>query len=64
MQSEPQLRELMTVQDVAARLNLSDSTVYAMMRKGEIPAVKIGSQWRVDPARLDSWIDNADQGSK
>ena len=54
----------MTVQDVAARLNLSDSTVYAMMRKGEIPAVKIGSQWRVDPARLDSWIDNADQGSK
>lgn len=48
---------LMTVQDVAERLKLSESTVYALMRDGRIPAVKIGSQWRVEPVRLQQWLD-------
>ena len=47
---------LMTVEDVANRLRLSYSTVYSMLRAGEIPAVKLGAQWRVDPIRLDAWL--------
>ena len=52
---------LMTVQDVAERLKLSESTVYALMRDGRIPAVKIGSQWRVEPNRLQQWLDSKNQ---
>ena len=52
---------LMTVQDVATRLKLSESTVYALMRDGKIPAVKIGSQWRVEPYRLQQWLDAKNQ---
>lgn len=47
---------MMTVEDVATRLRLSYSTVYSMLRTGEIPAVKLGAQWRVDPIRLDAWL--------
>ena len=52
---------LMTVQDVATKLNLSESTVYALMRDGRIPALKIGSQWRVEPNRLQQWLDSKNQ---
>jgi excisionase family DNA binding protein len=44
--------------DVAAELNVSDSQVYHMVRRGELPAVKIGGrgQWRVERARLEEYI--------
>ncbi|GAB7048254.1 helix-turn-helix transcriptional regulator [Catenuloplanes indicus] len=44
--------------DVAAELNVSDSQVYHMVRRGELPAIKIGGrgQWRVERARLEEYI--------
>ena len=45
--------------DVAAELNVSDSQVYHMVRKGELPAIKIGGrgQWRVERAKLEQYIE-------
>lgn len=45
--------------DVAEMLNISANQVYALVRRGDIPAVKIGGrgQWRVERSRLESYID-------
>jgi excisionase family DNA binding protein len=44
--------------DVAVELNVSDSQVYHMVRRGELPAIKIGGrgQWRVERTRLEEYI--------
>lgn len=44
--------------DVAEILNISASQTYALVRSGELPAIKIGGrgQWRVERAALESYI--------
>lgn len=49
-----------TVKQVAEHLQLSEAKVYAMARSGEIPAKKIGSQWRFDIAEVDDWVRGQD----
>jgi excisionase family DNA binding protein len=51
-------RAVYTVAEVAYLLSLSRSTTYAMVRRGEIPASKIGDRWVIPKARFHKWIDN------
>ncbi|QZY28457.1 helix-turn-helix domain-containing protein [Nocardioides coralli] len=48
----------LTLADVAEVLNTSSAQVYALVRRGELPAIKIGGrgQWRVEAARLEEFI--------
>ena len=48
----------LTLADVATVLNTSSAQVYALVRRGELPAIKIGGrgQWRVEGARLEEYI--------
>jgi excisionase family DNA binding protein len=50
---------LLTLQDVASYLNVSTSQAYALVRSGELPAIKLGGRgvWRVDRHQLDAYID-------
>src|SRR6478736_985497 len=50
-----------TLSDVATLLASTDAQVYALVRTGDLPAIKIGGrgQWRIEIAVLDQWI--ADQ---
>ncbi len=48
---------LMTVEEVARYLSLHELTVRRLAREGEIPAFKIGRQWRVKKDLLDRWIE-------
>ncbi|MGH2819850.1 MAG: helix-turn-helix domain-containing protein [Actinomycetota bacterium] len=50
---------LLTLEDVATYLNVSSAQVYALVRSGELPAVKIGGRgvWRVDRVQLDAYIE-------
>ncbi|MDP9408551.1 MAG: helix-turn-helix domain-containing protein [Actinomycetota bacterium] len=45
--------------EVAEILNISSSQTYALVRSGELPAIKIGGrgQWRVERSRLESYIE-------
>jgi excisionase family DNA binding protein len=45
--------------DVAAYLSVSTAQVYALVRSGDLPAVKIGGRgvWRVDRSKLDSYLE-------
>lgn len=44
--------------DVAEVLNISAAQVYALVRSGDLPAIKIGGrgQWRVEASELESYI--------
>ena len=44
--------------DVAEILNISAAQVYALVRSGDLPAIKIGGrgQWRVEASVLESYI--------
>ena len=44
--------------DVAEILNISSSQTYALVRSGELPAIKIGGrgQWRVERTVLEEYI--------
>ncbi len=48
----------LTLADVAEVLNTSSAQVYALVRRGELPAIKIGGrgQWRVEGSRLEEYI--------
>jgi excisionase family DNA binding protein len=47
--------------DVAEILNISASQTYALVRSGELPAIKIGGrgQWRVERSELEAYIQRA-----
>ncbi|MGQ9457974.1 MAG: response regulator [Anaerolineae bacterium] len=51
------LDEIMTIEEVARYLNLHELTVRRLAREGEIPAFKIGRQWRIKRRILERWIE-------
>ena len=48
----------LTLADVAEQLNTSSAQVYALVRRGDLPAIKIGGrgQWRVERVQLEEFI--------
>lgn len=48
----------LTLADVAEILNTSSAQVYALVRRNEIEAIKIGGrgQWRVEATKLEEYI--------
>src|SRR5881296_1666036 len=60
MSADTQVRRLLTIREVAARLSLSESTVRRRIEMGELPAHRLGSgpqpPVRVDPDELEAWI--------
>ena len=48
----------LTLADVAETLNISAAQAYALVRNGELPAIKVGGrgQWRIEAAELESYI--------
>jgi excisionase family DNA binding protein len=48
----------LTLTDVAEVLNTSSAQVYALVRRGELPAIKLGGrgQWRIEATRLEEYI--------
>lgn len=47
---------LLTVKDVATRLQVKDKTVYAWASQRKIPCVKIGGTVRFDPKEIEQWL--------
>lgn len=48
----------LTLADVAETLNISASQAYALVRSGDLPAIKVGGrgQWRVETSALEEYI--------
>ncbi len=48
--------ELLTVAEVAGLLRVSTMTVYRLIRTGELPAVRVGRNYRVRRNDLDLYL--------
>jgi excisionase family DNA binding protein len=48
--------DLLTPTEVLDYLRVNVRTVYRLMRCGELPAVRVGRQWRVQRTELDAWL--------
>jgi len=57
----PTAPRFLPLAEVAEILNISISQAYALVRRGDLPAIKIGGrgQWRVEAAALESYIAGA-----
>ncbi len=49
--------DLLTTSQLAEYLQLSERSVYRLLERGEIPALKVGGQWRFRKSTVDEWLD-------
>lgn len=58
-QPQPYLQHalLLTVNQTAELLSISDDQVYRLLRRGELTSLKIGRLRRIPRAAVDTWID-------
>ena len=54
---------ILTIEEVAKYLRVSDRTVYDWAQKGEIPAGKIGTVWRFKKSEVENWVCTGDLGN-
>ena len=50
---------LMNVYEVARYLGVSTKTVYRLVSRGEIEAVRVGSLWRFRPEDVERFVERA-----
>lgn len=50
--------ELLTVREVARFLKVNEYTLYRLVAKKKLPAIKVGSQWRFERRVLERWLRN------
>ena len=55
--------EVLTLDEAATLLKVSDTTVYQLTRSGELPARKVGREWRFLRSRLLAWLAEPGAGS-
>lgn len=48
--------DILTIEEVANYLRVSERTVYDWAQKGEIPAGKIGTVWRFKKSEVENWV--------
>jgi len=55
-QQRKQRTQIMTPKEAAKYLGFHLVTIYRLLKKQEIPATKIGGQWRFKKDILDAWL--------
>jgi PTS system nitrogen regulatory IIA component len=50
--------DILTLEEVARYLRVSERTVYDCAQKGEIPAGKIRASWRFKKSEIDKWVND------
>ncbi len=55
---------LLTPPEVLSRLRINLRTLYRLLSTGELPAVRVGRQWRVRPGDLESWLKQREVAGK
>ena len=56
--------QLLTLIEAAQLLHVSTKTLQRMIRSGDLPALKVGGQWRLRESQLISWIESREGRSQ
>jgi excisionase family DNA binding protein len=49
---------LQTVSEVAATMRVSNMTVYRLIKNGELPAMRVGKNYRIREADVERYLDD------
>ncbi len=55
--------KVLTVQEVSNYLRVHPSTIYRMLKKNQLPAFRVGSDWRFTVEAIDKWRASVETGS-
>jgi excisionase family DNA binding protein len=50
------METLLKIEDLAATLRVHLMTAYSMVRRGDIPAIRVGRHLRVRKSDLEAWL--------
>ena len=53
---------VLTVQEVSSYLRVHPSTIYRMLKKNQLPAFRVGSDWRFTVEAIDKWRATVETG--
>lgn len=53
----PGNEEVLTVKEASGYLKISEKTLYRFIREQNIPAFKLGREWRFKKSLLDKWME-------
>ncbi len=54
--------KLVTVKELSNYLRVNPSTIYRLLKGGELPGFKLGSDWRFNLAAIDRWrVDQSEE---
>jgi len=48
-------RHVLTVKELSDYLKVHPSTIYRQLKRGRLPAFKVGSDWRFNIESIDRW---------
>jgi excisionase family DNA binding protein len=51
----PGIAAVLTVKDLSNYLKVHPSTIYRLLKTGQLPAFKVGSDWRFKVEEIDRW---------
>jgi len=63
VEKRPDMAACLTTEEVLAYLNVAPRTIYRLIRTGELPAIRIGRQWRFRRSDLEAFVDRQRAGS-
>ena len=58
-----QTHDVLTIEQAAEYLQISQSTLYKEAQKGKIPCQKIGRRWRFSRLALEKWLEKLPSSS-
>jgi len=57
MMEKPGMEEVLTVKEASGYLKVAEKTLYRFIREQNIPAFKLGKEWRFKRSLLDAWME-------
>ncbi len=59
--STTEIAPILTVQNVAEYLHVHPSTIYRLVKNKQLPAFRVGSDWRFNRESIDRWRADAER---
>jgi excisionase family DNA binding protein len=56
--------QLLTLTEAGELLHVSTKTLQRMIRNGDLPALKVGGQWRLRERQIISWVQSRESKSQ
>ena len=55
METRNGIPRVLTVKELSAYLRVHPSTIYKLLRRGDLPGFRIGTDWRFNVETIDRW---------